>query len=312
MPDCHTFKKYLPPMKKLESYLNDIHHHFPKLNIFSIQKIGEGDNSVAFEINGIYIFRFPKREEVKYQLEKEIEMLPKIRQHLSFAIPEFKFISPTLSFAGHVKITGIPLSNKRYYSLGKKYQVSVQHSLAEFLKQLHHIPLPELQNRGLDIMNLKEEYSDNFFNAKQSIYPNISENKRNIISHLFNAYLNEPANFNYEPALIHNDLSKDHILSDPSTGHLSGIIDFGDAAIGDPDYDFMYLFDEFGNNFLHGILNNNQHQNIMSKLLFFTLGNRVQILLKAVEDDNAADIKNGYDKLNAWFKKYDNKEFNFG
>lgn len=301
-------------MRKFESYLKDIHHHFPGLNILSIQKIGEGDNSVAFVINDEYIFRFPKREEVKNQLEKEIKVLPKIRQHLSLAIPEFKFISPTLSFAGHTKIAGIPLSHKRYYSLEKKYQVSIQHSLADFLKQLHHISLLELQNCGLEVMDLKEEYANDLFNAKQFIYPNISESKQNIISHLFNAYLNDPTHFNYKPALIHNDLSKDHILFDPSTGHLSGIIDFGDVAIGDPDYDFMYLPDEFGNHFLHEILNNNQsyQKKIMSKLLFFTLGNRVQILLKAIEDNNAADIKNGYNELNTWFKKQDNEAFNHG
>lgn len=298
-------------MKKSESYLKDIHHHFPLLNIFSMQKTDEGDNSVAFVINDEYIFRFPKREEVKKQLEKEIEMLPKIKRHLSLAIPEFKFISPTLSFAGHIKITGIPLSYKRYHSLEKKYQLSIQHSLSDFLKQLHHIPLSELQNCRLEVMNLREEYSNNLSSAKQFIYPDISESKQNITSHLFDAYLNDPSHFNYEPALIHNDLSKDHILFDPSTGHLLGIIDFGDAAIGDPDYDFMYLLNEFGKDFLLGTLHNIQapQKNIMSKLIFFTLGNRVQILLKAIEDNNATDIKNGYSELNTWFKKYNNEAF---
>ena len=78
-------------------------------------------------------------------------------------------------------------------------------------------------------------------------------------------------------------------------------------AIGDPDYDFMYLFDEFGNNFLRGILNNYQssQRNTMSKLEFFTLGNKIQILLKAIEDSSADDIKNGYNELNKWLKKYD-------
>ena len=198
-------------MKKFESYLKDIHHHFPGLDIFSMQQTGEGDNSVAFVVNDQYIFRFPKREEVKDQLEKEIKVLPKIKQHHSLAIPAFKFISPTLSFAGHIKIAGIPLSHKKYHSLEKKSQISILYSLADFLKQLHHISLAELQNCGLEVMDLKEEYSSNFFDARQFIYLNISESKQNIISHLFDAYLNDSTNFDYMPALIHNDLSKDHI-----------------------------------------------------------------------------------------------------
>lgn len=137
-------------MKKFESFLKDIHHHFPRLNIFSMQKTGEGDNSLAFVINDKYLFRFPKRADVKYQLKKEINVLPKIRQHLSLKIPEFRFISPTLSFAAHSKISGIPLSFKSYYSLEKKYQLSIQRSLRNFLTQLHGIPLSEVQNCGLD------------------------------------------------------------------------------------------------------------------------------------------------------------------
>ena len=164
-------------MRKFKSYLEDIHHHFPSLNIFSIQKTGEGDNSLAFLINDKYIFRFPKRADVKYQLKKEINVLPKIRRHISLAIPEFRFISPTLSFAAHSKISGIPMSFKDYYSLENKYQVSIQRSLRNFLTQLHGISLSEVQNCGLEIMDLKKEYSTNFFNAKKSIYPNISKAK---------------------------------------------------------------------------------------------------------------------------------------
>ncbi|MEO8962231.1 MAG: phosphotransferase [Ginsengibacter sp.] len=292
-------------MIKFESYLKDIHHYFPGLNIFSIQETGEGDNSRAFEINDKYIFRFPKREDVKNQLKKETDVLPKIRKHLSLAIPDFKFISPTLSFAAHSKISGIPLSFKRFYSLEKTRQVNIQHSLSDFLTQLHGISLAGLQNCGLEVMDMKEEYSANFFNTKQFIYPNISDVKRTLISHLFSAYLDDPTNFNYQPALIHNDLSKDHILFDLLTGRLCGIIDFGDMAIGDPDYDYMYLYDEFGEDFLQRILSKKRSlkPNIINKLSFFILGNRLQILLKAIEDNNDADIKDGYRQLNALLKK---------
>lgn len=297
-------------MRKFASYLKDIHHHFPRLNIFSIKKTGEGDNSEAFVINEKYIFRFPKREDVKNQLKKETDILPKIRKHLSLAIPDFKFISPTLSFAAHSKISGIPLSFKSYYSLEKKFQVSIQRSLRNFLTQLHGVPLAGLQNCGLEVMDMKEEYSASFFNTKQFIYPNISHAKRTMISHSFGAYLNDATNFNYQPALIHNDLSKDHILFEPATSRLSGIIDFGDMAIGDPDYDYMYLYDEFGENFLNRILGKKQTFKIITinKLSFFTLGNRLQILLRAIEDDNDADIKDGYRQLSAWLKKQERNQ----
>jgi aminoglycoside phosphotransferase (APT) family kinase protein len=36
------------------------------------------------------------------------------------------------------------------------------------------------------------------------------------------------------PRLIHNDLSPEHLLLDPATGRLSGILDWSDTALGDP------------------------------------------------------------------------------
>ena len=35
------------------------------------------------------------------------------------------------------------------------------------------------------------------------------------------------------------DLVRDHLLVDEHTGHLTGIIDFSDVALGDPAQDFL-------------------------------------------------------------------------
>ena len=44
-----------------------------------------------------------------------------------------------------------------------------------------------------------------------------------------------------ELALLHNDLIPHNCLADPDTGALTGIVDFGDACIGDRHQDFQYL-----------------------------------------------------------------------
>ena len=43
-------------------------------------------------------------------------------------------------------------------------------------------------------------------------------------------------------AVIHRDFSEDHILLDPVEGRLAGVIDFTDAALGDPAFDFSCLW----------------------------------------------------------------------
>lgn len=45
---------------------------------------------------------------------------------------------------------------------------------------------------------------------------------------------------------IHSDLGVDHILADPYTGHLSGVIDFDWAGVGDPALDFVGVLTALG------------------------------------------------------------------
>ncbi|MEO8821876.1 MAG: aminoglycoside phosphotransferase family protein, partial [Ginsengibacter sp.] len=240
--------------KKFEKYISLIQKDFPEFFISFIKKIGEGDNSKAFLVNKNYIFRFPKRKIVKQQIQREICGLPKIKKAIVLSIPEFEFTSPELNFVGYQKINGDILSNTIFISLSKNQQQVVQKQLGNFLTQIHSFLLDDLKDCKLEIMDLKEEYSENFSNAQKLIFPDISKNKQEIITHLFTEYLNNPENFTYTPVLVHNDFSKDHILFDKETERVTGIIDFGDIAFSDPDYDFLYLLNEFGEDFLNGVL----------------------------------------------------------
>ena len=52
--------------------------------------------------------------------------------------------------------------------------------------------------------------------------------------------------------LAHADLGAEHILEDE--GHLTGVIDWTDAAVTDPALDFARLYRDFGPAFLHEAL----------------------------------------------------------
>jgi len=288
-------------MNKFQKYLQLIHHDFPAFGVSSIKKVGEGDNSKAFLVNENYIFRFPKRKEVKQQIGREISVLPKIRSALNLQIPDFEFISPELHYVGYKKIEGAVLTNKIFQSLKKKEQDFLEKTIAEFLRQVHSFSVEALQNCGLKTMDLFQEYAENFENAKKIIFPKISKNKREIISRLFIEYLSDESNFNYTPALIHNDFSKDHILFDAAKKEITGIIDFGDIAFGDPDYDFLYLPDEFGEAFLIDVLKYRQHPNrrvSLNKIHFFTLANKIQISLTSIKDNDKKEINGALKGLN--------------
>jgi aminoglycoside phosphotransferase (APT) family kinase protein len=50
-----------------------------------------------------------------------------------------------------------------------------------------------------------------------------------------------PAPFRGSPRLVHNDLYLEHVLIDPRSGSVCGVIDWSDAVIGDPALDFAVL-----------------------------------------------------------------------
>ena len=293
-------------MKRFENYIRDIHQDFPEFVISSIKKIGEGDNSKAFLINEDYIFRFSKREEVKEQVRREIAVLPKIKPLVTIQIPGFEFISPAMNYVGYRMIKGENLSEELFLKLKKKDQQKVQKTLADFLSTIHAIDLLPLKNCHLGTMDLKEEYYQNFEKAKRLIFPHLSQKKKEIITRFFIEYLDNIDNFNYGECLIHNDFSKDHILFNTVNKQITGIIDFGDIAMGDPDYDLMYLLDEFGEKFIHDFLKYYKEsidKNLLQKLIFFTLANKIQLFPEEENNKNSENWKYAFTLLNEWFEK---------
>lgn len=45
--------------------------------------------------------------------------------------------------------------------------------------------------------------------------------------------------------LLNCDIAPGHLLYDPATRRLTGVIDFGDLAVGDPARDFIHIYEDF-------------------------------------------------------------------
>jgi aminoglycoside 2''-phosphotransferase len=56
------------------------------------------------------------------------------------------------------------------------------------------------------------------------------------------------------PVLLHADVAPGHVLFDARDGALTGVIDFGDLALGDPARDFVYVYGDFGPAILDAVL----------------------------------------------------------
>ncbi len=82
----------------------------------------------------------------------------------------------------------------------------------------------------------------------------MSNKTRKNVEKFFTDFWGNKKNFNFPQALIHGDLSSDHIFWDEKTQSISGIIDFNDLCIGDVSLDFTGIFADYGEDFVEQVL----------------------------------------------------------
>ncbi|MCH5270317.1 MAG: aminoglycoside phosphotransferase family protein [Lachnospiraceae bacterium] len=133
--------------------------------------------------------------------------------------------------------------------------------IALFLREMHSIPLPDIDGLELHVIN---DYRNDYDTLRETIYNKIPNKSKEYIEDFYKRILNDERISQYVKALCHNDLSCNHIII--QNNKAVGIIDFGDAAITDRDKDFVYLLEdsieEIGREFGVKVLKYYNHPNI--------------------------------------------------
>ncbi len=162
--------------------------------------------SLAIEINNKWIFKFPRKPENKKWLEKEILFAKQFAKKSNLPVPDVKFEGN--NFYGYPKIQGQPLTEKIFKTLDKKTKEKIAKQLANFLNTLHKFDFkwkekPETR-LDLDQKELKP-------NIKKTL-PLLSTKTRKNVEKFFADFWGNKKNFDFPQALIHGDLSSDHIF----------------------------------------------------------------------------------------------------
>ena len=206
---------------------------FPELSGSAVVFLKAGWDSEAFEVGGEWIFRFPKREIVVDHLDTELAVLPLIAAHLPLAIPKPGYVGEPSAefpyrFMGYRKLPGMPADSVARGGLDVD---SILDSVIDFLAALHAIPLegaiarPSGWGPGEDLRARVDR-------LELTGEPVIAASLARIDA------LDAPAP---PVALIHDDLGAEHVLVEPETSAVTGIIDWGDMNVADPANDFIGL-----------------------------------------------------------------------
>ena len=219
---------------------------------------GWGGDSDAWLIDDRWIFRFPRTPEVARSLAVECRLLPRLAPRLALAIPRFVHVARDTadqpSFVGYPAIPGEPLRRETLDVAGPEVAARLAEQLGAFLTALHEFPLAEAIACGLSSPEDPRIAMERRFDRVRAIaFPVLEPDERRRLTARFEAYLADSRHFLYAPTLCHGDLGGDHLLYDAGSSALTGVIDFGDACVGDPAGDFTWRA-EYGEDFFRAVL----------------------------------------------------------
>ncbi|MBO0998163.1 phosphotransferase [Bacillus sp. SD075] len=219
---------------------------FPEIELKEIKQLGEGFDNTVIQINGEFVFRFPRRPIAVTLIQVENQLLPSIAGTFPLAIPEPIFFGKPSTlypypFTGYKMVKGhLPVEG----TLANKAESAKR--FAHFLKVLHSFPVERAMRLGVQpdgMMRLDVSY------RKKSLMENVSNLLK--LGYFEQAYavkdfieeLGEP-DVQHPISLVHGDIHIRNVLLDDE-GVLAGIIDWGDVHVGNPAIDFSFLFSYF-------------------------------------------------------------------
>lgn len=217
-----------------------------------LDPIGEGDFCLAFR-RGARVVRVAKHREAAEALRREACVLARIADHLPLPVPRpvFSRPAPGCAIAIHDEVRGSVLTRESWERLPAPVRESTARELAYFLAALHALPASIGVECDLPVLD-RTRLARSLRTESGILHPSLpAETSRRLEEMLdrWSAPGESPPH-----SLLHRDLSPGHVLYDPSDGRLTGVIDFGDVALGDPARDFIFIHEDFGPELLAGVL----------------------------------------------------------
>ncbi|MFS0603014.1 phosphotransferase [Peribacillus frigoritolerans] len=225
-----------------------IMRQFPEIELKEIKQLGEGFDNTVIQINGQFVFRFPRRPIAVTLIQVENQLLPSIAGTFPLAIPEPIFFGKPSTlypypFTGYKMVKGhLPVEGT------KAKKVESAKRFARFLKVLHSFPVEKAKRLGvqpdgmmrLDVPYRKKSLMENVSNLIKLGYFGQAHAVKDFVETLGEGELD----VQHPISLVHGDIHIRNVLLDDE-GVLAGVIDWGDVHIGNPAIDFSFLYSYF-------------------------------------------------------------------
>ncbi len=220
---------------------------FPDLAGQPVRQFGAGWDHYLVTAGDEWIFRFPRRAERVPWLLREIQIMDVLAAEVA---PRYELAGRPSStfpypFVGYRRVPGVGADRSPVTNLA-----GLAADVGAVLSRLHNTdtarvpPTPSGWERE-SWAQLREEL------AAQAglVRPLLPEGLCSAAEPYLTGNVAEPEQDGPQ-RFIHNDICPDHLIVDPSTGRLAGLIDFTDAMVGEVVLDFVGLIGVAGYEFI--------------------------------------------------------------
>lgn len=187
----------------------------------ALREVDDGWDFKVLILGDEWVLRWPRHRLAVEEIEKEAELLPALAPLLPVEVPRFEYVSREPWLVAYRFIQGEPLTAED------------PEGVRAFLEALHAIDVGDVPAPRPDWLEVYREQADEF---RRAVVPLLDPDERAGGE----ALLAETETLTeFEPALTHSDLGPGHLLV--HEGRLAGVIDWGDARVGDPALDYAWL-----------------------------------------------------------------------
>lgn len=238
-----------------------ITERFVELRPVRAEPFAQGWDFCLFRVGDDLLFRFPKRRACVEGLMHELTILPVIGPSLGVAVPDYRWSAPgseafAAPFAGYRMLHGTIAAQMDPERVDRD---AVLDQVAHVLQALHSTPLSVAREAGIG-----HDADDDWSAFPTDGIDDLRSDIDRIADELGATTVGAAKDFaermtgvrlpRASEVLIHDDLTAVHMLVDPATGRLSGIIDWADLHLGHPIADVTGWYGWLGRAFAECLL----------------------------------------------------------
>ena len=275
-------------MNDLDDYAKRILEICPDLTVKSLRLNSEGLLNDVVIVNDELVFRFAKRNFGYKDPQEEANLLHFLNKYITLLIPSPFYQDPdTLAYR---LIPGSTLRRDILLRLSEDDQQAVADQLAQFLKELHGVPVNEASNFKIpmaDALMKYEGWVSAYNRIREKVFPLLLSHVRDWATEHFESHIANRSNFEYELKMVDTDIPPYHILFDTKKKRISGIIDFGCAGMGDPAIDLGVFIYHYGESFVERFYKiYAEAETYLPRARFYAGAHELRWLLAGIERNN--------------------------